>query len=84
MTLALAAEHTKDGILSNCIAPGFTETELTYQTLGVNGINKIKKYIPARRLAKPKEIAELVLWLAMENTYISGQNIAIDGGFTRV
>jgi 3-oxoacyl-[acyl-carrier protein] reductase len=40
--------------------------------------------IPAGRLGRPEEIAALVIWLAgPENTYISGQNIAIDGGFTR-
>jgi 3-oxoacyl-[acyl-carrier protein] reductase len=41
--------------------------------------------IPLGRLGKPAEIAAFVAWLAgPENTYISGQNIAIDGGYTRV
>jgi NAD(P)-dependent dehydrogenase (short-subunit alcohol dehydrogenase family) len=41
--------------------------------------------IPAGRLGRVEEIASLVLWLASdENTYLSGQNIAIDGAFSRV
>ena len=41
--------------------------------------------VPIRRVGLPEEVARLVLWLASnENTFVSGQNIAIDGGFTRV
>ena len=41
--------------------------------------------MPIQRLGKPEEIAAFVAWLASdENTYISGQNLVIDGGFTRV
>ena len=85
VTLAVAAEHAQDGILANCVAPGFTDTDLTRNTLGNVGIEKLIQFIPAKRMAQPKEIAEFVYWLASNNnTYISGQNIAIDGGFSRV
>ena len=41
--------------------------------------------VPIKRVGTTEEIAEFVVWLAgLDNTYISGQNIAIDGGFTRV
>ena len=41
--------------------------------------------VPMKRLGKPEEIAKLVIWLSSsENTYVSGQNILIDGGFNRV
>jgi 3-oxoacyl-[acyl-carrier protein] reductase len=84
MTLALSIEHSKDGILANCVAPGFTDTELTRKVLGEEQIKEIQKSIPIGRLAVPSEIAKLVLWLASEeNTYITGQIIAIDGGFSR-
>ena len=40
--------------------------------------------VPAKRLGTPEEVASFVVWLVCpENTFISGQNIAIDGGFTR-
>lgn len=85
MTLALAAEHAADGILANCVAPGFTDTELTHQMLGDEGIRRIVSTVPIRRMASVEEIARFVVWLSgPENTYITGQNIAIDGGFSRV
>ena len=85
MMAALAAEVAAEGILVNCAAPGFTETDLTRSMLGEKGLAEIAAQIPIRRLAQPDEIAAFVVWLASsENTYISGQNIAIDGGFTRV
>ena len=85
MTAALAAEVAADGILANCVAPGFIDTELTRTVLGEAGIAELVNRVPARRLGTATEIAAFVAWLAgPENTYISGQNIAIDGGFARV
>lgn len=85
MTAALAAEVAADGILANCVAPGFIDTELTRNVLGEDGIARLTAEVPARRLGRPEEVAELVAWLAGPlNSYISGQNIVIDGGFTRV
>jgi NAD(P)-dependent dehydrogenase (short-subunit alcohol dehydrogenase family) len=85
MTAALAAEVARYGILANCVAPGVIDTELTRSVLGQAGIAEIASRIPIGRLGRPEEIAAFVVWLVgPENTYISGQNIAIDGGFTRV
>ena len=85
MTAALSAELSAYGILANSVAPGFIETDLTRNILGREGIEKIKKNIPMKRLGGADEIASLVSWLVSEeNTYISGQNLLIDGGFSRV
>ena len=85
MTAALSAEVAQFGILANCVAPGFIDTELTRTVLGQAGIDEMAAKGPCRRLGKPEEVAALVAWLAgSENTYVSGQNIAVDGGFTRV
>lgn len=85
MTAALAAEVASYGILANCVAPGFIDTELTRRILGPEQMKGIAQQIPARRLGHPEEVAKLVAWLAgPENTYISGQTIVIDGGFVRV
>jgi 3-oxoacyl-[acyl-carrier protein] reductase len=85
MTLALAAEYSAQGVLANCLAPGFIDTELTQRVLGESGIQALLPVIPALRLGQIDEIARAVLWLASEeNTYLTGQNIAVDGGFTRV
>ncbi len=85
MTASLAAEVAKDGILVNTLSPGFIDTDLTNRVLGKSGIQNVKKTIPIQRLGSVEEIASFACWLASErNTYISGQNIPIDGGFTRV
>ena len=85
MTLALAAEHGANGILANCVSPGFIDTELTRAVLGESGIRQMTQGVPVRRLGQVDEIAGMVLWLASEeNTYLNGQNIAVDGGFSRV
>jgi NAD(P)-dependent dehydrogenase (short-subunit alcohol dehydrogenase family) len=85
LTVALAAEHSADGILANSVAPGFVDTELTRSVLGAAGIERIVSGVPSHRLGRVDEIARLILWLASEdNSYLTGQNIAIDGGFTRV
>ena len=85
MTAALSAEVSEFGILANSVGPGFIDTDLTRSVLGDRGIAEIKKGIPMKRLGRIDEIASLVSWLvSKENTYISGQNIMIDGGFSRV
>ena len=59
--------------------------ELTQKMLGEEGIRKILTTVPIRRMANVEEIARFVVWLSSpENSYITGQNIAIDGGFSRV
>ena len=85
MTVALASEVTEMGILANSVGPGFIDTDLTRSVLGEKGIAEVLSQIPIKRLGQANEIASLVSWLVSdENTYISGQNIMIDGGFTRV
>ncbi|EKD70848.1 MAG: Dehydrogenases with different specificities (short-chain alcohol dehydrogenases) [uncultured bacterium] len=85
MSVAISAELSQYNILVNCVSPGFIDTDLTRSTLGEEGMRKIANEIPIKRLGNSTEIATLVTWLASEeNTYLTGQNIAIDGGFTRV
>lgn len=83
VTRSMAVELAKNNILINSVAPGFVETELTHQNNTENDLQLIKQSIPMQRLAKPDEIAELVYFLVSEsNTYITGQTIVIDGGYT--
>lgn len=84
MTAALAAEVAADNVLANCVSPGFIETAMLRSAIGEEGIRKMVGQVPMNRLGRPEEIAAFVAWLAgPENTYISGQNMAIDGGYTR-
>ena len=67
----------------NAVSPGFVNTELTQKILGTKEIKSLIERIPLGRLAKPEEIAKVVLFLCSKhNSYITGQNIVIDGGFT--
>ncbi len=83
LTKSSALDLAGKNILVNSISPGFVETKLTRTILKKSGIAKIKKEIPVNRLGKVSEIAYLTLFLASDyNTYITGQDILIDGGFT--
>jgi len=85
MTAALAAEVSEFGILANSVGPGFIDTEMTRNVLGEDGISELKNNIPMKRLGHVDEVASLVSWLvSKENTYMTGQNLMIDGGFSRV
>jgi len=82
-TKAVALDLAPHNILVNSISPGFVDTDLTRKVLGENGIKEIIETIPQQRLAKVEEVARTVLFLSSDlNTYITGQNIIVDGGFT--
>ena len=60
-------------------------TELTLKTLPEKEFDELKSIVTAQRFAQPEEIAKLVLFFVRDlNTYTTGQNIAIDGGFANV
>jgi 3-oxoacyl-[acyl-carrier protein] reductase len=82
MTKSLAAEFSCHNIRINCVSPGFIDTDLTRENLGETGIKKILERVPINRLGHPADISEYVYWLCTQNSYITGQNIVIDGGFT--
>lgn len=82
VTKALALELGNHNILVNSVCPGFTNTDLVKRNPPEKNA-LIAKDIPQGRFAQPKEIAELVLFLISDkNTYINGQCLVIDGGFT--
>jgi len=82
-TKAVALDLAEKNILTNSVAPGFVDTELTRNILSKEELEKLKSDIPQKRLASAEEIAKVVLFLSSNhNSYITGQNIIIDGGFT--
>ncbi len=85
LTKAVALDLAPFNIVVNSVSPGFVDTELTRKILNASEINEIEKTIPQKRFASPDEIAKIVILLSSEhNTYINGQNIIIDGGYTSV
>lgn len=86
LTRALAAEWGKHGITVNSICPGYFYTDLTTETLDSDFFQAIaKRNIPATRYGKQGELDTCALFLASPaSTYVTGQNIAVDGGYTCV
>jgi len=85
LTRTLGVELAPHNVLVNCVSPGFTLTELTEQSLSVQERRELESRIPAGRLAEPKEMAAPVLFAASrENSYMTGQNLVVDGGFVNV
>lgn len=84
MSIALAEEFAADNVLVNCVSPGFIDTEMLHGVLDDDEIRKLSEKVPMRRLGRAEEVAAFVAWMAgTENTFITGQNIPIDGGYTR-
>jgi 3-oxoacyl-[acyl-carrier protein] reductase len=88
---SLANEFGKDGILVNNVGPGLTATErLTHlakarsASLGKNEDDLLAEWaaeIPLKRIGKPREIADAIVWLASERaSFVTGQTLLVDGG----
>jgi 3-oxoacyl-[acyl-carrier protein] reductase len=82
LTRSLSRELASRKVTINAIAPGFIASEMT-ETLGDAVLQEVKKRVPARRLGKPEEVADAVLYLSsVSASYITGQVLVIDGGLT--
>lgn len=82
LTKTAAIEYGAGNVLVNAIAPGFVDTDLTRQNNTAEQIAALCERVPLGRLASTDEIAGLAVWLGGEgNTYVTGQTVAIDGGF---
>jgi 3-oxoacyl-[acyl-carrier protein] reductase len=81
-TRALAVEVAKRGVTVNAVAPGFIETDMSEAVRNKAG-DLIKKAIPAGRLGKPEDIADVVVFLCgPAAAYVTGQVITVDGGLS--
>lgn len=77
-----AIELGRYNIKVNAISPGFVDTNLTRKNNDSNKIKFLEEGIPLGNMAKPTDIANVAYFLCSEkNTYITGQDITVDGGF---
>ncbi len=85
LTKSLAVDLARYNITVNAVCPAWVETEMIQGDPGLMALKeKIIQRIPMRRLAKPEEIAGAVCFLATEEaSYISGQNINVEGAWLR-
>jgi 3-oxoacyl-[acyl-carrier protein] reductase len=85
MTRSMSVEWASHRVLVNAVSPGFVLTDLTKASLTSEQREEMQIRIPLGRFAQPEEIAKLAAFLCSpENTYLTGQNILIDGGFTNM
>ncbi|MDG6244272.1 MAG: glucose 1-dehydrogenase [Methanolobus sp.] len=86
LTRALAGEWAKYGITVNAIGPGFFESEMTKEMVSDDSFKDfIESRCPMKRIGKPGEMDGLLIYLASDNSsYLTGQDICIDGGWTAV
>lgn len=83
LTRVLAAELGRRNVLVNAVAPGFIETDMSEAVRNLAGADALKKLIPIRRLGRPEDIANVVVFLAgPAAAYITGQVITVDGGLS--
>lgn len=81
-TKGFARELAPFGINVNAISPGVTGTAMTNSMLSPEMREKIAAAVPINRLAEPSDVANLVLFLVSDiSSYITGQTIAVDGGY---
>lgn len=84
-TKSSALEYASKGIRINAVCPGIIETPMVEGMLNTEkgAMDELIKSIPAGRLAKPEEVASVAVWLCSDDaSYIIGQGISVDGGYT--
>jgi NAD(P)-dependent dehydrogenase (short-subunit alcohol dehydrogenase family) len=81
MTRSAALEYAPHGIRINAVSPGRVETPMMLAS-GIADMSAVAAALPARRLGRPEEVAEAVLWLASDAaSFVIGHNLCVDGGF---
>lgn len=84
LTRALALEWARFGVQVNAVAPGLVETDMNADLRSDSQETaRVLSRVPARRMAKPDEVAPVVVLLASPSSdYMTGETIVIDGGET--
>lgn len=85
LTKTAAVEYASRGIRINAVCPGTIETPMVQHMVETGDLSRevCAKLAPIGRLGQPEEIANTVLWLCSPAaSYIIGQSIAVDGGYT--
>nr|WP_231963054.1 SDR family oxidoreductase [Symmachiella macrocystis] len=84
LTQNLAREWAPQGLRVNSLAPGFFPAEQNRKVLTPDRVESIMRHTPMDRFGSPEELAGAVLLMAspVAGSFLTGTNIAVDGGFT--
>ena len=81
LTMALAKQHAAQGIRVNCVAPGLVETSMIPMAYTEQQRESMIMSTPIGRFASPNEIANVISFLATEqSSYMTGQTLNVNGG----
>ncbi len=85
LTRSQAAQYGRSGVRVNAVAPGLIITEMWEAGRRIPGLaDNLERHIPIGRWGTPDEVGSVVAFLATDDArYITGQTIAVDGGFDR-
>lgn len=81
LTVSQAKELGPLGIRVAAVAPGFLDTPSTTRAIGEDGLKRIKRTVPLRRLGTPAELAHAVQFV-VDNGYLTGTVLELDGGLS--
>lgn len=82
-TKSVAVEWIRHNVNVNAVGPGFVDTELVDQFLQKRSREDGARAVPIRRLADPREVANVVVFLASDlASYMVGEHVIVDGGLT--
>jgi NAD(P)-dependent dehydrogenase (short-subunit alcohol dehydrogenase family) len=82
LTKTAALEYAGDKVRVNAVCPGYIETPMTEATMRSPRGAEIMAKVPFRRMGKPEEIAEMVVWLCCDRaSFVSGAAYNVDGGY---
>jgi NAD(P)-dependent dehydrogenase (short-subunit alcohol dehydrogenase family) len=82
LTFGLAKEVVDEGIRVNAVVPGMVDTEIHHRSTGdAARVERIRPSIPMKRIGKPEEIAEAVMFLLSDaSSYVTGTTLRVSGG----